>query len=225
MFPRDTRQRRLPHSRSRYRKTLSALAASAVVATTPRGSSPSTSDVDGGRSGAVVPGPAVTVASVTRGGVEVRLVRIDGPTTARALRIGGWPLSSAEEPRTTSDAAGGRVFAEAASSDLYSAISGLHGLSQAGVTTEQDTSPLGGHTAVPWLATQSVVPGAIAAAYVVLARRSIQEPAPVVTIQPLTDGGHRIVIDWRQGASTTVTLPSIARLGTSIGSRPEEGIN
>ncbi|ASO22032.1 hypothetical protein FHR81_004960 [Actinoalloteichus hoggarensis] len=63
-------------------------------------------DHGSGRSGTVVEGPTVTVASVIRDGVEVRIARIEpaadanrGPTRARTLRLGGWPLSAAERPR------------------------------------------------------------------------------------------------------------------------------
>lgn len=158
-------------------------------------------------SGTVTRGPVVTVASAVRDGVEVRLARVDGSTDALALRIGGWPVASSEPPRTGTDDAE-RPFAEAASQDLISTIRGLAGLVDAGVVIEKDTSPLGEFVAIPWLASRSVTPGEVVVAVVSLARESVDEPAPEVSTEPLSEGGHQVTIVWHHGEQTTFTLPA-----------------
>ncbi|MGW3955512.1 DUF2264 domain-containing protein [Streptomyces sp. NPDC004752] len=160
-----------------------------------------------GPAGAVTPGPVLTVASVVRGGIEVRLARVDSPTSAVRLRIGGWPVASSKPLRSDSGTYRQHVFAEAAGDDLRSFIHGVCGLDEAGVAVEQGTSPLGEFTGVPWLATRTVSVDDIVVAVVGLSRRPYDEPAPVVTVERVAGQGDRIVVSWHQGEPTEFVLP------------------
>ncbi|BCW44871.1 DUF2264 domain-containing protein [Arthrobacter sp. StoSoilB5] len=160
------------------------------------------------QSGIMTPGPVVTVASAVRDGVEVRLARVDGPTDAVALRFGGWPVASPEPPRTGTGGEDLHPFAEASSQDLVSALRDVAGLTKAGIVVEKDASPLGEFVAIPWLATGTVTPGQVIVATVTLSRGKVDEPAPRVTAEPLTEGGHRITVAWHQGKPTQFTLPA-----------------
>ena len=140
-------------------------------------------DHGSGRSGPVVPGPLLTVASLVREGVEVRVARVEpgaadqtagepgraggdtgaaphGAARVRALRFGGWPVTAEAEPHTAAHQAaeghGPRAAGSAGAATpegLRSALYGLYGLTRAGVALLREASPLGAVTAVPWLAT------------------------------------------------------------------------
>ncbi len=160
-----------------------------------------------GPGGPVTPGPVLTVASVVRDGVEVRLARVDSPTSAVRLRIGGWPIASSSPLRSDSDTYEKPVFAETARDDLRSFIQGIRGLDEAGVAVDQGTSPLGEYTGVPWLATRTVSAGDIVIAVVGLSRQADHGPAPLVTVEDMAGQGDRIVVFWHEGEPTTFMLP------------------
>jgi hypothetical protein len=96
-------------------------------------------DHGSGVSGAVTPGPEVTVTSFTRGPAEVRLVRLRGTADCppARLRIGGWPLDPA--------------------SDLVSMVVPLEGvgevLDDAGSFEREERQPMGNGLVVPWVGT------------------------------------------------------------------------
>ncbi|TDC28051.1 DUF2264 domain-containing protein [Streptomyces sp. 8K308] len=178
-------------------------------------------DHGSGRAGAVAPGPVLTVASVLRDGVEVRLARVAGEDagTWRELRLGGWPVTADEPPTTEATAgvasaagAGGRrplaagATRGAPSAGLRSTVRSLLGLDRSGVTSLTDVTPLGRHTAVPWLATAGPPsPGAVLAALVVLDRSDATPPAvPEVTVGP----GDLVTVGWPDGLVSEVTLPA-----------------
>ncbi|MFE2500043.1 DUF2264 domain-containing protein [Streptomyces scopuliridis] len=167
-----------------------------------------TPDLGVGRTGILTPGPALTVASALRDGTEVRLARVDGPTQATTLRVSGWPVSSPKPLQADSAVRNDQPVASAESADLHSAVTALHGLDQAGVAIEQDVSPLGEHTAVPWLATHAVTQDEVVAAVVTLGRQPANASTPVVTAERLPGQGHRIAITWHDGASTEFVLPT-----------------
>ncbi|UWE10611.1 DUF2264 domain-containing protein [Actinacidiphila bryophytorum] len=177
-----------------------------------------TPDHGSGRRGPAVPGPLVTVASVLRDGVEVRLVRLDpppgGPGTAspswRAVRLGGWPLAAAAAPESGSGSGRGRTAsAEAATADLRSRVGSLLGFTESGVSAENGTSPLARWTAVPWLATSGPAPlGRLLAAVVTLDRGTPTPPDPALSVRDTPDGGHDVTVTWPDGHPTTVTVPS-----------------
>ncbi|MFI1294288.1 hypothetical protein ACH4VM_38940, partial [Streptomyces sp. NPDC020792] len=146
-------------------------------------------DYGSGRRGPVTPGPVITVASLLRDGVEIRLARVDTPATGarpswRTVRLGGWPVAADTQPGTqitpaqvTSGEPGPSVEARTAS--LRSHLRALSGFDRAGITTEQGTSPLGSWTAIPWLATDGDVPyGEVLAAVVLLDRGARMTPTP-----------------------------------------------
>ncbi|MGP4112774.1 DUF2264 domain-containing protein [Streptomyces sp. 4N509B] len=185
-----------------------------------------------GYTGAVTPGPVVTVASVVRDGVEVRLARVDAggdgdaegrSAGGRAVRIGGWPVASDSRPST---GPGARATTAAG---LHSRLVPLLGLGAeeaggAGVTVERDTSPLGAWTAIPWLATTGPLPlGEVLAAAVVLTRSpraaDAADPAVTVAVGGRTgegdghgdgDGAATVVVTWSDGLTTEVSLPPAA---------------
>jgi Uncharacterized protein conserved in bacteria len=111
-----------------------------------------TPDHGSGRQGVVTPGPRLAVASLVRGAWEVRFVRVlddvDAPTR---LRFSGWPLAAATADEIGS--AAGRRESAVTSGRLTSRLIGLDGLTSVHpvIHTATDVSPLGSHTAVPWL--------------------------------------------------------------------------
>lgn len=164
-------------------------------------------DHGSGRSGPVVPGPALTVASVVRDGIEIRLVRVDAAPvrSGRSVRLGGWPVADDIHPATHS---GPGMFASARTSSLRSMLHGLHGLTTADIAVEQGTSPLGAWTATPWLSTGDGMPfGEVLAAVVVLDRGGPDPPEVSVTAAADHEGGHQITVTWPDGLGTGVTLP------------------
>ncbi|SFE42100.1 hypothetical protein SAMN04487819_11359 [Actinopolyspora alba] len=169
-----------------------------------------TADHGYGRRGAVVEGPVLTVASVLRAGVEVRLVRVDGAGwDARVpgcfVRMGGWPVASDSEPTARGGTSRTRVSFE--SSELRSLVFGIRGFTGGGLASEFGTSPLGAWTAVPWLATDDVPVGEVLAGGVLLDRGGVPPVDPTVLAIPDGEGGHEVTVAWPDGVSTTVELP------------------
>jgi Uncharacterized protein conserved in bacteria (DUF2264) len=158
-------------------------------------------DHGSGRSGPVVPGPVLTVASVVRRGVEVRLARVDGVDDAvRSLRLSGWPVSAATRPVTEPETAAART------PDLRSEVRPLRGFTTADVAVEADASPLGEWTAVPFVATdEPPEPGAVFAAVVVLDRGGPEDADPSLAIA--ADGRH-VTLTWPDGVTAEVALPA-----------------
>jgi hypothetical protein len=159
-------------------------------------------DHGSGRNGRLTPGPVVTVASVLRDGVEVRLARVEGPPEPRwgPLRLGGWPVA----PLMQESADPGAPAATALAEDVRSLVRGLSGFATAGVT-RTGTGPLG-ESAVPWLATAGdAVPGELLAAIVTLDRGG---PAPATP--KVTADGTRITVTWSDGLRTEIDLRSAA---------------
>ncbi|MEU5609195.1 DUF2264 domain-containing protein [Streptomyces sparsogenes] len=75
-------------------------------------------DHGSGRTGPTTPGPQVTVVSVLRAGVEVRLVRVDAPASRAAssgvrVRVGGWPVAADAPPETRTGTGPSGPYAEA----------------------------------------------------------------------------------------------------------------
>ncbi|MFI0899419.1 DUF2264 domain-containing protein [Streptomyces sp. NPDC020983] len=169
-----------------------------------------TPDHGSGRTGAYVPGPLVTVASVLRDGTEVRLVRVDAEGGAapswHAVRLGGWPVPAGAEPAPHQDGEG--VRAVASGSRVRSRVTGLRGFTRAGVTPEPGTSPLAAWTATPWLATEGPLPlGEVLAASVRLDRGAGEAEEPAVLVRDAGEGAHEVTVVWPDGVRTAVTLP------------------
>lgn len=158
-------------------------------------------DHGSGRSGPVVPGPVVTVVSAVRDGIEVRLLRLDGPARfGKQLRLGGWPVAGDARPAIR---IGPGVTATASAAGLRSVLRGLRGFATAQVAIEHGSSPLGAWTAIPSLSTTDIPePGQVLAAAVVLDRGG--PDAPDVTVG---HDGENVTLTWPDGFRTTVPLP------------------
>ncbi len=186
-------------------------------------------DHGSGRSGPVVPGPVLTVASVVRQGVEVRLARLDGiEGPVRSLRLTGWPVASDARPVTRSaphspttagdTPAGAEVSATAETADLRSTLRNLRGFTTADVTLEAGTSPLGAWTAIPFVATEAPpAPGAVLAAVVVLDRGGPADPDPALAVAADGRGGHHVTLTWPDGVTAEVALPAAPQSGGCAG--------
>ena len=137
-------------------------------------------DHGSGAKGAATPGAEVTVLSLTRGAVELRLVRVRGtsPGTPAKLRIGGWPVD--------------------AQSPVAGEIRPLAGwgspLDDAGTWHRAAPHPLGKRLTIPWIGTSGAADDGDYAAVVVLAGEGTAEPAAAVRFVAAAghgDGGGR----------------------------------
>ena len=136
-------------------------------------------DHGSGAKGAATPGAEVTVLSLTRGAVELRLVRVRGtsPGTPAKLRIGGWPVD--------------------AQSPVAGEIRPLAGwgspLDDAGTWHRAAPHPLGERLTIPWIGTSGAADDGDYAAVVVLAGEGTAEPAAAVRFvaDAGPDGGGR----------------------------------
>ena len=136
-------------------------------------------DHGSGAKGAATPGPEVTVLSLTRGAVELRLVRVRGtsPGTHAKLRIGGWPVD--------------------AQSPVAGEIRPLAGwgspLDDAGTWHRAAPHPMGERLTIPWIGTSGAADDGDYAAVVVLAGEGTAEPAAAVRFvaDAGPDGGGR----------------------------------
>ncbi|MEV6831988.1 DUF2264 domain-containing protein [Amycolatopsis sp. NPDC051102] len=157
-------------------------------------------DHGSGRSGPVVPGPVLTVVSVVRQGIEIRLARLGAAgAEVRAVRLSGWPVAGAQPLVTRTGAA-----ATAETPDLRSAVRNLRGFATADVAAEAGTSPLGAVTAIPFVTTDGPpAPGEVLAAVVVLDRGGPGAPDPALTV-----AGDRVTLTWSDGLTTEVAVPA-----------------
>ncbi|PNI07590.1 hypothetical protein CXX84_16145 [Arthrobacter sp. AFG7.2] len=127
-------------------------------------------DHGSGASGTATPGPEVTVVSLTRGTVELRLVRVRGAGASKAggLRIGGWPVD--------------------VSSGLVSEVRPLAGfgtlLDDAGTWQRDAPHPMGDSLAIPWVGTSDAARDGDYAAVVVLAGQGNTDAAATVRHVP-----------------------------------------
>jgi hypothetical protein len=158
-------------------------------------------------------GPWLTTASVLRGPVEVRLVRVDGAGVPAALgedpeahwpadpgpwrlRLGGWAVAGERVAVTAGDG-----WARASSGALVSAVYLLRGFDETGVTRSDGANPLGPRSAVPWVGTRDpVAEGDVLAAAVVLTGAA-PEPVPPAVVRA-ADG--TVTVRWPGGAEDTV---------------------
>ncbi|MFF3503348.1 DUF2264 domain-containing protein [Streptomyces sp. NPDC003247] len=168
-------------------------------------------DHGSGRTGAATTGPVVTVTSVVREGVEIRLVRVDGPPgPGRLVRLGGWPLAADTRPRTSDgERTGEGPFAVASTGRLSSHVRSLTGYRGAGVLLEQDTGPLGGWTAIPWLTAPVPPAGTVLAAVVALGRGDGDTPPCTLDVRTDRHGARTALIVWHDGITTEATLPGL----------------
>lgn len=162
-------------------------------------------DHGSGRAGPVRSGPTVTIASVARGPVEVRLARLDttdGLADDMVLEISGWPVAGDTPPAaSTSDPDGCAVVG----GGLTSAITGSAPFT-ASVRRLMDASPLAGHVAVPLLRKAGPLEaGVVHVCVVQLGRDAGDGPVPVVT----TAAGQAtdvVSVAWPDGVTTVFEL-------------------
>ncbi|WP_129843318.1 DUF2264 domain-containing protein [Streptomyces sp. RFCAC02] len=173
-------------------------------------------DHGSGRTGRIVPGPLVTVASAVRGGTEVRLVRLavpPGTAAGASVRLGGWPVAADAPPAAgRTPETGHGPGAEAATPTLRSSVRGLLGFTVSDVAVERDTGPLGEWTAIPWLATDAPAPdGGVLAAAVRLDGGTGPDAGTgtdTATAGPeVTAGAGHALVRWPDGTTSEVPLP------------------
>ncbi len=125
-------------------------------------------DHGSGVAGIATPGPSVTVVSVTRGAVELRLVRVSGASglsSGGALRIGGWPVDAA--------------------SSVVGSVLPVPGfgvaLDSSGTFARPGAHPMGSELTIPWVGTSGTAHDGDYAAVVVLAGDGGASPDAGVT--------------------------------------------
>ena len=193
-------------------------------------------DYGSGLAGEVTWGPWVTTGSVVRGAWEVRLVLVDavpGATSGR-LRVAGWALSDTVPPAVVVEGAGGtgagasegeevaaRPVVRASTRTLVSSLHAMVGDLVAGADVEEDVTPLGPCTAVPWLETPGEPGAGWYAVAVRLAGAAVPEEAPPQVVGAGAAGavgavggggdagrtGSTVRVVWSDGASCQVELP------------------
>ncbi|SEJ37802.1 hypothetical protein SAMN04487917_105239 [Arthrobacter sp. yr096] len=131
-------------------------------------------DHGSGVAGTATPGPSVTVVSVTRGAVELRLVRISGAGSGASLRLGGWPVDAASS---------------AISSVLPVPGFGL-ALDSSGTFVRSGAHPMGAELTIPWVGTLGAAHDGDYAAVVILAGTGGASPDGGVTFVAGEGEGH-----------------------------------
>ena len=147
-------------------------------------------DHGSGVGGDAAPGPEITVVSVTRGPVELRLVRVRGAAaggTAR-LRIGGWPVD--------------------AGTSLVSWVCALPGwggaLDEAGTLVRNEPHPLGQRFSIPWVGTAGSAVDGDYAAVVGLGGAGTTEAMSGVRYVPGSGGEDSGRFEFADGTSVAV---------------------
>jgi hypothetical protein len=129
------------------------------------------------------------------------------------LRVGGWAVADArppvEPPIVAAGGSTGPCVCARRRDGLASTVLGLRGLADGGVARAQDASPLGRHSAVPWVATAGPVEfGEVHAAVVVLSGAGVGErtvDAPRLVVD--ADGrGTEVGVVWSDGTVDRVRL-------------------
>jgi hypothetical protein len=122
-------------------------------------------DHGSGAKGTATPGPEATVVSITRGAVELRLVRVRGTdsTVEGRLRIGGWPV----------DAASGMV------SEVRPVPGFGVPLADLGTWRPDGPHPMGEQLTIPWIGTSGGAIDGDYAAVVILAGGGCAEAGAV----------------------------------------------
>ena len=165
-------------------------------------------------------GPWLTTASVLRGAVEVRLVRVDPAgdatdTVRYTLRVGGYPLAGAQPPAVDERDATVRVTSVDAAdltgaADLTSVVAGLIGLCSAGAMRRIGGNAYGRFSAVPFVTCgRQVVFGRVYAAAVLLSAGPVD-----LTSLPTVDAGPagtatRVLVRWPDGDTDQVDLDPV----------------
>lgn len=162
-------------------------------------------DAGSGRAGVAQDAAAITTLSVLRSAWEVRCVRVDplpdfpdGLTETMRLRVGGWPLAGATAPAATS--VDSRTV-EVRTADTITVVVAGDGFDHVGVHRERDASPLGDHSATPWVA-GPVMPGRWRVVLVGLHGLGERRPPRA----EVDDAAGCLRVDWLDGERTEVDL-------------------
>jgi hypothetical protein len=165
-------------------------------------------------------GPWLTTASVLRGPVEVRIVRVGGhdsplgdgwedpeahwpaePGPVR-LHLGGWNLAGAE--LKTDVAVASATVSRAGG--LLSAVHALVGFDETGLTLQDEPGPLGARSAAPWVRTSRAPRiGEVFVAAVILTGDDGPVELPAVTVT--VTAPDRVEVRWPDGEVDAVSLP------------------
>jgi hypothetical protein len=150
-------------------------------------------------------GPVLTVASVLRGQVEVRIVRVDDPPDRPLwLRVGGAALADDRPPATMAAGAWAEVRR---ADDMTSAVTGLLGDVEAGVTERKDANPFGRYSTCPLVrGTAPVTSGAVYAVAIQLGRGGTTDGVNVT----LTEDDV-VTVSWPDGERDEVWLEAPPR--------------
>lgn len=149
-----------------------------------------------GRAGAVIEGPELTVASVVRDGIELRIVRT-ATDLELPLGIAGWPLSGSG-PIDRTGASQCRLR-RADGSALLSTLTPLIGRFEPAIHREHAVSPLGPSFAVPQLELSGLRAGGLCAVAVHLGAVTASGPQPM--LEMTTDA---VTVRW---AEATIDVP------------------
>ncbi len=162
--------------------------------------------------GTATPAGTLETASFVRGSWEIRLVRLTSPaTTARKLRIGGWPLP-VETPADIITDSG----ASSAAERLATRITTLSPGGAAGIDHRSDATPLSETTATPFI-TFPLVRDTWLGVLVELSSATACGQADFTTSS--SDNTTVFDITWPDGACTPMRLSDPTK-GTSMSTSP-----
>jgi hypothetical protein len=155
-------------------------------------------------------GPVLTTASVLRGAVEVRIVRIEAVDTLPAFdqadtapHPGPWRLRIGGAAVAASVALGLEDAVVRRADGLVSAVVPLRGAATTGVTERRDANPFGRYSACPWaITTAPVAAGEVYAVAVLLGREPPIEAAAGIGV----DVGEVVTVRWPDGQIDDVPL-------------------
>ena len=140
-------------------------------------------DHGSGRGGTVTWGPLVTMASLVRGAVEVRVARLDTPADDAVLEFSGWPITPG----------------------LTSLLVPLHGFDGAALSERTVASPLGDQVRVPVLRAEGTPRAGHVYAVAVRLSRDPKGALPTVTCSAGT-----VLVHWPDGDVARLSLPAAA---------------
>lgn len=162
-------------------------------------------------------GPWITVASVLRGAVEIRITRVDpaadedgeGPWR---LRAGGWalPVPAEPGPGTGTGTLGDRPSAAVSGANgVRSTVVALDGFAAAEIHHATDSNPLGARSATPVLWTQGPVAYATPYAAAVHLGGEALRQADLPRLTTRFEGPDLVAeVTWPDGTPDAVRLPA-----------------
>lgn len=144
-------------------------------------------DHGSGRAGTVTLGPHVTVASLIRGAVEVRVARLEAAPEGTVLEFSGWPITAG----------------------LTSLLVPLAGFDGAALSERVQPSPLGDEVRVPVLRAEGTPRAGHMYAVAVRLSRAPSGALPTVTCAS-SPSGDTVRVHWPDGTTGSLTLPAVA---------------